>query len=107
MSALPRIDLGRHVAAARLSPRFRIEGRVKDAVGQLLEIEGVDAPVGSELEVVRAAGGVRLEVLGFRGDVLIAAPLGGTAGIAPGARVRLATRAPSMAVGVDRGRGRT
>lgn len=92
----PRIDLGRHVAAAARAPRFRVEGRVKDAVGQLLEIEGLDAPVGAELEV---AGGVRLEVLGFRGDVLVAAPLGSTSGIAPGARVRLAMRAASIAVG--------
>ncbi len=92
----PRIDLGRHVAAVGRSPRFRVEGRVKDAVGQLLEVEGLDAAVGSELEV---AGGVRLEVLGFRGDVLVAAPLGSTAGIAPGARVRLAMRAACIPVG--------
>ena len=72
---------------------------MKDAVGQLLEIEGVEAPVGSELEVVRASGSVRLEVLGFRGDVLVAAPLGGTAGIGPGARVRLSTSAACVAVG--------
>jgi FliI/YscN family ATPase len=99
MSIEPRIDLGRHIAAARRAPRFRALGRVKDAVGQLLEIEGIDAPVGSELEVVRSGGGVRLEVLGFRGDVLVAAPLGGTAGIGPGARVRLATRAACIPVG--------
>ena len=99
MNAHRRIDLSRHVAVARRAPRFRVEGRVKDAVGQLLEIEGVDAPVGSELEVMRGTGGVRLEVLGFRGDVLVAAPLGGTAGIAPGARVRLSTSAASIAVG--------
>ncbi len=99
MMATPRIDLSRHVLAARRAPRFRVEGRVKDAVGQLLEIEGVDAPVGSELEVVHASGAVRLEVLGFRGDVLVAAPLGGTAGIAPGARVRLSTSAACIAVG--------
>lgn len=95
-----RLDLARHVEAARRSPRFCVEGRVKDAVGQLLQIEGIDAPVGSELEVLGIAGaGVRLEVLGFRGGVLVAAPLAGTAGIGPGARVRLAMRAAAVPVG--------
>ena len=93
------LDLGRHIAAARVSPRFCIEGRVKDAVGQLLQIEGLEAPVGSELEVMGFGTGVRLEVLGFRGGLLVAAPLGGTAGIAPGARVRLAMRAAAVLVG--------
>jgi flagellum-specific ATP synthase len=96
-----RLDLARHIEAVARSPRFCVEGRVKDAVGQLLQIEGIDAPVGSELEVVGVAGaaGVRLEVLGFRGGVLVAAPLAGTAGIGPGARVRLAMRAAAVPVG--------
>jgi flagellum-specific ATP synthase len=100
-AALPlaRVDLSRHIKAVAASPRFCVEGRVKDAVGQLLQIEGIEAPVGSELEVVGVSGGVRLEVLGFRGGVLVAAPLAGTAGIAPGARVRLAMRAAAIPVG--------
>jgi len=96
---LARLDLSRLVHAAARAPLFCVEGRVKDAVGQLLQIEGLEAPVGSELEVVGAPGGVRLEVLGFRGGVLVAAPLAGTAGIAPGARVRLAMRAAAVPVG--------
>jgi len=96
---MARLDLARHIKAVSASPRFCVEGRVKDAVGQLLQIEGLEAPVGSELEVVGAPGGVRLEVLGFRGGVLVAAPLAGTAGIAPGARVRLAMRAAAVPVG--------
>jgi flagellum-specific ATP synthase len=95
----PRLDLARHVAAVSRSPRYSVEGRVKDAVGQLLQIEGLQAPVGSELEVVGVAGGIRLEVLGFRAGVLVAAPLAGTAGIAPGARVRLAMHAAAVPVG--------
>jgi len=99
MNQPARIDLGRHLLAVAKAPCFRVEGRVKDAAGQLLEIEGLDAPVGSELEVVHVRQGVRLEVLGFRGDVLVTAPLGSTAGIGPGARVRIATRAACVPVG--------
>jgi FliI/YscN family ATPase len=96
-----RIDLSRLGAAASAAPRFRLEGRIRQSVGQLLEVEGVEAPVGSELEVVGVAGdsGTRLEVLGFRGDVLVTAPLGGTKGLARGARVRLAMRAAGIPVG--------
>jgi flagellum-specific ATP synthase len=93
------IDLERHAAAVRSAPLFRVEGRVRQAVGQLLEIEGLDAPVGSELEVVSGRRGVRLEVLGFRSDVLVAAPLAVTAGISPGARVRLAMRSAGVPAG--------
>src|SRR5690349_21354042 len=99
MSAEPRIDLSRHTDAVRSAPLFRVEGHVRQAVGQLLEIEGLDAPVGSELEVVSGRRGLRLEVLGFRADVLVAAPLDVTAGISPGARVRLAMRSAGIPVG--------
>lgn len=91
------IDLGRHVEAVAKARSFRIEGRVRQAVGQLVEVSGVEASVGSELEII--GRDVRLEVLGFRGDVLVTAPLGTTAGIAPGARVRLATHAAGIPVG--------
>jgi len=94
-----RIDLGRHVEAAARAPKYTVEGRIKDAVGQLLQIEGLDAPVGSELEVSASAGAVRLEVLGFRAGVLLAAPLAATTGIAPGARVKVAMRAAAVPVG--------
>jgi FliI/YscN family ATPase len=74
---------------ARAAPTTRIDGRVRDVVGQLVHVDGVSAPVGSELEASGQRGAVRLEVLGFRGPTLVAAPLGGTAGIGPGARVRV------------------
>jgi len=101
MSALPRIDLRRFTAAVAKAPRVRVEGRVRQAVGQLLEVEGIEAPVGSELEVMGTShvAAVRLEVLGFRGGVLVAAPLGSTSGIGPGARVRMAMHAAGVPVG--------
>ncbi|MBX3186755.1 MAG: FliI/YscN family ATPase [Labilithrix sp.] len=92
------IDLGRFVDAAARARRSQPEGRVRQALGQLVEVEGIDAPIGSELEIV-GEGAVRLEVLGFRGEILVAAPLGRTSGIAKHARVRLSTRAASIATG--------
>jgi flagellum-specific ATP synthase len=102
------MDLRARLDAIAAAPVLRVDGRVRDAVGQLFEIDGVEASVGSELEVVGLrdrASAVRLEVLGFRGDVLVAAPLGATNGIAPGARVRLARRSAAVPVG-DALRGR-
>ncbi len=93
------LDLARYVHAVRSSRLFHVEGRVRQAVGQLLEIEGLDAPVGSELEVLSGRRGLRLEVLGFRSDVLVAAPLDVTAGVCPGARVRLAMHSAGVPVG--------
>ena len=100
MSAIAqRLDVSARITAAKNSPRFCVEGRVEKAVGQLLEIAGVDAPVGAELVLEGSAGQVRVEVLGFRSGTLLAAPLGGTGGIAPGARVRVDMHAASIAVG--------
>jgi len=97
----PRVDLSAARAAVAGASRFRLEGRVRRAAGQLVEVEGLAAPVGSELEVRQATSGasVRLEVLGFRDDALLAAPLGPTTGIGPGARVRVMAHAAHVPAG--------
>ncbi|MDB4947097.1 MAG: Flagellum-specific synthase FliI [Labilithrix sp.] len=82
------IQLGSYVDQVATLPLARLEGRVKKVVGQLVEVEGVHVAVGRELDVVTPSGIVPLEVIGFRDERLLAAPLGPTAGIAPGARVR-------------------
>jgi FliI/YscN family ATPase len=81
------IDLEHAVRAANAAPVVRVCGRVRRLVGQLVEIDGVETAVGGELVAACGAGTVRLEVLGFRESRLLAAPLGATAGIVPGARV--------------------
>jgi FliI/YscN family ATPase len=82
------IALGSYALQVANAPLARLEGRVKKVVGQLVEVEGVHVAVGRELDVIGNAGTVPLEVIGFRDDRLLAAPLGPTAGISPGARVR-------------------
>lgn len=93
------IDLSAQVDTALRARTWDVRGRVLKAVGQVVEVEGLEASVGSELEVETPDGRVRLEVLGFKGPVLVAAPLGATAGIAPGAKVKLGLRAASVPVG--------
>jgi flagellum-specific ATP synthase len=93
------LDVYPLLRAAETAPLCSADGRVKEAVGQLLTVEGITAAVGSELEVVGPQGRVRLEVLGFRGEHLLAAPLAATEGIAPGNRVRLVRRTATVPVG--------
>ena len=95
------IDLSRFVDAAEKAPVVRPEGKVEKVVGLLVEISGLEGAVGRELEVPLADRTVTLEVIGFRDGRLLAAPLGSTAGIAPGACVRLCTREPSAEVGEE------
>lgn len=82
------LDLSPWVARARSAALPGVTGRVRDVLGVLVEVEGMTAPVGSELEVQLSDRRLRLEVLGFRPGRLMTAPLGSTAGVAPGMRVR-------------------
>jgi FliI/YscN family ATPase len=93
------IDLSSYEDAARRAPLVRAEGRVEKVVGLLVEISGLCGAVGRELEIDLPERRVTLEVLGFRDERLLAAPLGPTSGIAPGARVRLCASEASAEVG--------
>jgi flagellum-specific ATP synthase len=93
-----RIDLGAHVLRAKAAPGPCAEGRVREVIGVLVEVEGLSAPIGAQLEV-RAEVRLALEVIGFRQGRLLAAPLGPTTGISPGARVRATPHAQAVGVG--------
>jgi flagellum-specific ATP synthase len=93
------IDLSSYEGAVKDAPLVRAEGRVEKVVGLLVEITGLEAAVGRELEIELSGRRVTLEVIGFRDERLLAAPLGPTSGIAPGARVRLRTSEASAEVG--------
>lgn len=93
------VDLSAYAAKVRevevLSPR----GQVREVVGLVVEVQGLDVPVGGQLEVDGTEGRLILEVVGFRRGALLAAPLGSTTGIAPGARVRVRPGAATTRVG--------
>jgi flagellum-specific ATP synthase len=94
-----RVDLGSYVARARSAPGPCAEGRVRDIVGVLVEVEGLVAPIGGQLEVRGRGSKLALEVIGFRQGRLLAAPLGPTTGVVPGARVRATPHADAVAAG--------
>ncbi len=94
-----RVDLGAQVLRARAAAGPCPEGWVRDVVGVLIEVEGLVAPIGGQLEVRTRESRLGLEVIGFRQGRLLAAPLGPTTGIVPGARVRATPQADLVGVG--------
>jgi len=99
MSESLRVNLSAHVMRARTAPGPCPEGRVRDVIGVLVEVEGLVAPIGGQLEVRVAELRLQLEVIGFREGRLLAAPLGPTTGVVPGARVRFSPHASVVPVG--------
>jgi FliI/YscN family ATPase len=95
----PRIDLSAHAARARAARGPAPEGRVRDVVGVLVEIEGLSAPIGGQLEIRLPGQKLTLEVVGFRHGRLLAAPLGSTAGLLPGVAARASDEASDVPVG--------
>jgi flagellum-specific ATP synthase len=92
--------LGRYLERARTAAVTPLpEGRVRQVVGQLVEVEGLATAVGTQLDARLAGRTLALEVIGFRHGTLLAAPLGSIAGLAPGVRVRPSIRAARIGVG--------
>jgi flagellum-specific ATP synthase len=82
------IDLGAYVARVEAADCMRVDGQVEQVVGLLVEVTGVHAAPGDRLEVRVGDRRLELEVLGFGKDRVLAAPLGSTAGVLRGMRVR-------------------
>ena len=75
-------------------------GVVRDVVGMVVEVAGLRAAVGQTLEVRTEHGGcLEVEVVGFRGDRLLASPLGSLSGVHSGAPARLSARGATVGVG--------
>jgi flagellum-specific ATP synthase len=82
-----RIQLDGYIRRARAAHGPAAEGRVHEIMGLLVGVAGLRAATGDRLEVDVGDERLPLEVLGFRDGRLLAAPLGSTSGIEPGARV--------------------
>ena len=65
----------------------RVEGRVRQAVGLVVQAEGLAVPVGASCEILAGAGPVACEVVGFRDDLTLLMPLGELSGVRRGDRV--------------------
>jgi len=88
VSASAHVGLSRYIQRAQMAPVVVPEGRVREVVGVLVGVEGISVPVGAQLELQLAGRSLSLEVLGFRDGRVLTTPLGDTAGVAPGMRVR-------------------
>lgn len=93
------VDLERYVGRVKAAPGPAVEGQVHELVGLLVEVVGVRAAIGDRLEARLPDRKLVLEVLGFRMGRLLAAPLGTTEGIHPGAPVVRLAEGASAEVG--------
>jgi len=94
-----RIDLSAYVKRAQRAHVAVRDGTVAEVSGMLVEVDGIAAAIGNQLEAEAPDGMVPLEVLGFRNGRVLAAPLGRTAGLSQGARVRSSPASAMAAVG--------
>lgn len=89
----PPLSLDRYFRKVSIAPADRPSGEVLEVVGLLVEIGGLQAGVGSTLEILAEDGSlIEVEVVGFRNGRLRATPLGDITGIRPGARAYRASR---------------
>ncbi len=94
------LSLDAYIRAATQGAVHRPTGVVLEVVGLVVEVGGLRAAVADVLRVLADGGAhLDLEVIGFRGDRLLATPLGPIAGVKPGSRVEHSGRGPSIAVG--------
>jgi len=78
----------------------RIRGRVRQAIGLVIEAEGLALPVGAVCDIRIASGtAVPCEVVGFRDDVTLLMPLGELQGIRRGDDVVCRSQAQRVPVG--------
>ena len=78
----------------------RVRGRVRQAIGLVVQAEGLALPVGASCEI-RISGGaaVPCEVVGFRDDLTLLMPLGELQGVRRGDEVLCRSQVQRMAVG--------
>jgi len=93
------VNLRPYIERAELADVRPMEGQVHEVVGQLVEVVGLHAATGDRLETHVGKRVLALEVLGFRKGRLLAAPLGSTAGLQPGARVTRKPRGAAVETG--------
>jgi FliI/YscN family ATPase len=81
------MSFARHAELLEDVEPLRVEGRVRQAVGLVVQAEGLAVPVGAACDVLTGAGPVPCEAVGFRDDVTLLMPLGELSGVRRGDRV--------------------
>ena len=82
-------SLARYRALLEDATPMVVEGRVREVVGLLAEVDGIPGRLGEMCRVERPHGGapIEAEVVGFKGDRTLVMPLGDLHGVQAGARV--------------------
>lgn len=82
-------SLDRYRALLENATPMVVEGRVREVVGLLAEVDGIPGRLGEMCRVERPHGGapIEAEVVGFKGDRTLVMPLGDLHGVQAGARV--------------------
>ncbi|MCA9851174.1 MAG: FliI/YscN family ATPase, partial [Dehalococcoidia bacterium] len=85
----PLPSLERYRALLENAMPMVVEGRVREVVGLLAEVDGIPGRLGEMCRIERAHGGtdIEAEVVGFKGDRTLVMPLGDLHGVQAGARV--------------------
>ena len=85
----PPPSLERYRALLENAMPMVVEGRVREVVGLLAEVDGIPGRLGEMCRIERAHGGtdIEAEVVGFKGDRTLVMPLGDLHGVQAGARV--------------------
>ncbi len=77
----------------------KINGRVSNIVGLIIESRGPLSPLGGLCEIETTGGSILSEVVGFRGSIFLLMPLDEPRGIRPGSRVVLRKPVSTIPVG--------
>jgi flagellum-specific ATP synthase len=77
----------------------RLKGRVRQAIGLVIEAEGLAIPVGAECEIRASGAPIRGEVVGFRDEVTLLMPLGDLQGVRRGDEVVCLSQVRRIPVG--------
>ena len=99
----PGFSLARYIQQVERVDTMPPSGRVTRTVGLLIESLGPRVRVGAMCDVLSTGDGspLAVQVVGFRDGVVLAVPLGDTAGVQPGDR--LVARGQALEIGVGRG----
>ena len=99
--AVKALDLSPYVVAVEKAKRFRRSGRVVQAIGLSIEVEGLLLQVGEICHILSPGSDHRIsgEVVGFKGERLIVMPFAETNGVRMGSPVYPGRRLFTVPVG--------
>ncbi|MFB0516429.1 MAG: FliI/YscN family ATPase [Candidatus Neomarinimicrobiota bacterium] len=93
-------DLARRFGQLDIVDPYRIDGRVTEVVGLIVEATCPDGSVGDLCTIdVEGSEPIRAEVMGFRDGKMLLMPLDATVGVAVGSKVTLSPEALTIPVG--------